>query len=72
MNSFDVTGITFNDLFPMLNIDTINIKAPKDDSELPINLTGHISPLDVTKLDLLSIGSLLSSGFDMDTYTRNM
>ena len=72
MNSFDVTGITFNELFPMLNIDTINIKAPKDDSELPINLTGHISPLDVTKLDLLSIGSLLSSGFDMDTYTRNM
>ena len=72
MNSFDVTGITFNDLFPMLNIDTINIKAPKDDSELPINLTGHISPLDVTKLDLLSIGALLSSGFDLDTYARNM
>ena len=72
MNRFDVTGITFNDLFPMLNIDTINIKAPADDSELPINLIGHISPLDLTKLDLLSIGALLSSGFDMDTYARNM
>ena len=72
MNSFDVTGITFNDLFPMLNIDTINIKTPNNDSELPINLTGHISPLDVTKLDLTSIGALLSSGFDMDTYSRNM
>ena len=72
MNGFDVKGITFNDLFPMLNIDTINIKTPTTDSELPINLTGHISPLDVTKLDLTSIGALLSSGFDMDTYTRNM
>ncbi len=72
MKGFDVTGITFNDLFPMLNIDTINIKTPTTDSELPINLTGHISPLDITKLDLTSVGALLSSGFDMDTYTRNM
>ncbi len=71
MNSFDVTGITFNELFPMLNIDTININ-PASDSESPINLTGHISPLDVTKMDLLSIGALLSAGFDMDTYARNM
>ena len=72
MNGFDVTGISFNDLFPMLNIDTINIKTPANDSELPINLTGHISALDFTKLDLSSIASLLSSGFDLDTYTRNM
>ena len=72
MDSFDVRGITFNELFPMLNIDAINIKTPADDSESPINLTGHISPLDVSKIDLVSIGALLSSGFDMDTYARNM
>ncbi len=72
MNGFDITGITFNELFPMLNIDSINIKAPANDSELPINMTGHISPLDISKIDLLSIGALLSAGFDMDTYDRNM
>ena len=72
MDSFDVGGITFNDLFPMLNIDSINIKAPADDSQFPINMTGHISPLDVSKIDLITIGALLSSGFDMDTYARNM
>ena len=71
MDSFDVSGITFNELFPMLNIDSININ-PADDSESPINLTGHISPLDVTNIDLISIGALLSAGFDMDTYARNM
>ena len=72
MNGFDVRGITFNELFPMLNIDTINIKNPTDDTELPIKMTGHISPLDVTKIDMLTLGALLSSGFDMETYTRNM
>ncbi len=71
MNTFDVTGISFNDLFPMLNIDTININ-PESDSEAPINMIGHISPLDITRMDLLSIGAMLSAGFDMDTYTRNM
>jgi len=72
MDSFDTAGVTFNDMFPMLNIDTIKLKNSTTDMESPINLTGHISPIDIYQMDLASIASLLSSGFDLNTYMRNM
>ena len=72
MDSFDFTGTSFDELFPMLNVDTATFKNATADDEFPVNLIGHISPLDVYQMDLLAIGALLSSGFDMDTYMRNM
>ncbi|WP_296881535.1 SAP domain-containing protein [uncultured Methanobrevibacter sp.] len=72
MDSFDFVGVTFDELFPMLNIDCVNFKNTTDDGEFPVNMVGHISPLDVYQMDLLALAALLSSGFDIDTYTRNM
>ena len=72
MDSFDFAGVTFDELFPMLNIDTAIFKNTAADGEFPVNMIGHISPLDVYQLDLLALGALLSSGFDMDAYNRGM
>ena len=72
MNGLDASGLTFDEMFPMLNITNISFKNTTDDTQLPINLMGLISPLDVYNMDLLSIGALLSSGFDLDTYMKNM
>ena len=72
MDSFDLSGLSFDSLFPMLNIDSINIKTPATDLESPINMTGHVSPLDVSKIDLSSIGALLTAGLDVNAYTRSM
>ncbi|WP_296886233.1 hypothetical protein, partial [uncultured Methanobrevibacter sp.] len=72
MNSFDATGLnSFDELFPMINITGVNIN-PATDSEFPINLTGLISLLDISKMNLSSLTSLLTSGFDLDTYISNM
>lgn len=73
MTSLDADGlISLDELFPMMTITGINFKVPASDSELPINLTGVISPLDVTKLDFSEIASLLIAGFNLDTYLSNM
>ena len=72
MNGLDASGLTFDEMFPMLNITNISFKNTTDDTQLPINLMGLISPLDVYNMDLLTIGALLSSGFDLDTYMKNM
>ncbi len=73
MSGFNLTGInSFEELFPMLNIDSIRFKNFTDDSKLPVTMTGSITPLDVTQLDLVAIGALLASGFDLDTYMNNM
>ena len=73
MVCLDATGLnSIDELFPMLSITDVNIKNSSADSELPINLIGHMSLLDVIQMDLTTLGSLLSSGFDLDTYLGNM
>jgi hypothetical protein len=73
MGGMDATGLnSFDELFPMLNITEVHFKNPTADSDALINLTGSMSLLDISKMDLSSIGSLLSAGFDVDAYTRNM
>ena len=73
MNSFDATGLnSFDELFPMINITSVNFKNPVTDSEFPINLTGLISPLDISRITMSDLASLLTSGFDLDTYISNM
>ncbi|AMD17205.1 hypothetical protein TL18_03710 [Methanobrevibacter sp. YE315] len=74
MDGMDAIGLnSFDELFPMMNITSVTFKNPTDDSESLIKLTALMSLLDIFKnMDLISIGNLLSSGFDLDTYTRNM
>ena len=73
MDGLDATGLnSFDSLFPMLEITDVNFKIPADDSESPVNLTCLLYLLDVTQMDLTTLGALLSSGFDLDTYMRNM
>ena len=73
MNSFDAGGLnSFDELFPMIDISSVSFKAPADNSEPPIKLVGLMSLLDISKMDLSKITSLLVSGFDVDTYIRNM
>ena len=73
MDGLNATGLnSFDNLFPMMEITDVNFKKPANDLESPINLTCLMHLLDVTQMDLTSIGALLSSGFDLDTYMRNM
>jgi hypothetical protein len=73
MDGMDATGLdSFDELLPMMEITGVNLKSPADDSEPLIKLTGLMSLLDVTKLDLTALGALLGSGFDLDTYMGNM
>ena len=73
MDGLDATGLnSFDELFPMIDIIGVNVKAPSDASEAPIKLTGLMSLIDITQMDLTAIGALLSSGFDLDTYMSNM
>ena len=73
MDGLNATGLnSFDSLFPMLEITDVNFKKPANDLESPINLTCLMHLLDVTKMNLTTIGALLSSGFNLDTYMRNM
>ena len=73
MDGMDATGLnSFDELFPMMDITSVNFKAPAKDSESLITLKAVMTLLDVTKMDLTTIGALLSSGFDLDTYMKNM
>ena len=71
MSAMDAVGLnSFDALFPMMEITGVNFNSK--DSDSLINVTGLISPIDLTHIDLLELAALLSSGFDLDTYTRNM
>ena len=73
MDGLDATGLnSFDSLFPMLEITDVNFKIPANDSESPINLTCLLYLLDITQMDLTTLGAILSSGFDLDTYMRNI
>ena len=73
MNSFDATGLnSFDDMFPMITITSVSFKNPATSSEFPINLTGLISPLDISRVSLTELVYLLTSGFNLDTYLGNM
>ena len=73
MDGLNATGLnSFDNLFPMMEITDVNFKKPANDLESPINLTCLMHLLDVTQMDLTTIGALLSSGFDLDNYMRNM
>ena len=73
MDAFDAAGLnSFDELFPMMEISSVSFKAPTDKSEPFIKLVGLMSLLDISKIDLSALASLLVSGFDVDTYLRNM
>ena len=73
VNSFDATGLnSFDDMFPMITITSVSFKNPATSSEFPINLTGLISPLDISRVSLTELVYLLTSGFNLDTYLGNM
>ena len=73
MDALDAAGLdSFDELFPMLNINSVNFKNPTDDSESPITMTASMALLDISKIGLSGLASLLSSGFNLDTYTSNM
>lgn len=72
MDNINATGVTFEEMFPMLNIEDSDFENLTSDSKTPINLIGCISPLDIYRMDLSSIGSLMNSGFDIDSYTRSL
>ncbi|ADC45893.1 hypothetical protein mru_0041 [Methanobrevibacter ruminantium M1] len=71
LSAMDAVGLnSFDALFPMMEITGVNFNSK--DSDSLINFTGLISPIDLTQIDLLELGALLGSGFDLDAYTRNM
>ena len=73
MDGLNANGLnSFDSLFPMLEITDVNFKIPADDSESPINLTCLMYLLDITQMDLTTLGALLASGFDLDTYMMNL
>ena len=73
MDALDAAGLnSFDELFPMLNINSVNFKTPSTDSESLISMTASIPLLDISKIGLSGLASLLSSGFDLYTYTSNM
>ncbi|MBO7718675.1 MAG: hypothetical protein J6S29_00830, partial [Methanosphaera sp.] len=72
MDNLYATGVTFEELFPMLNIDDTSFENITLDSNTPLNLIGCISPLDIYRMDLSSIVELMNSGFDVDSYTRSL
>ena len=72
MDNINATGVTFDEMFPMLNIEDTDFENLTSDSKTPINLIGCISPLDIYRMDLSSIVSLMNSGFDVDSYTRSL
>ena len=73
MDGLNAIGLnSLDELFPMLNITGINFKNSTTDLDSSIKLTGLVSPLDIFKMDLSDLVSILSSGFNIKTYTSNM
>ncbi|PWB87987.1 SAP domain-containing protein [Methanobrevibacter thaueri] len=73
MDALDAAGLnSFDELFPMLDINEVNFKTPTNDLESPVTITSLMPLLDISKLGMSTIATLLSSGFDLDTYMSNL
>ena len=73
MDAMDAAGLnSFDELFPMLDISEVNFKTPTNDSESPVTITSLMPLLDISKMSMSTIVTLLSSGFNLDTYMSNL